>query len=439
MTAARRLLAGLVPAALITLGLGAASSLATASPSVAGHVTTKVTRLELPKAFTPVAPKGGHDLYHCSLLDPKVTTDQMITQVTFTPGTAWEDHHAILYWVPPSEAAAARTMNKNGQGWTCFGGPGIGGTGSVADLGATAWLGAWGPGHGTTVEPAGTGMPLPAGSLIVMQIHYNLLAGHAPDRSKVTLDTVPAATSGLIPLHIDLYPAPIDVPCPSNVQGQLCDRAASLRDIGRRFGQSAVNFDNLLEAVCSNGTPVASDTASCTWPIGSSAYVWDVTAHMHLLGVSFTVTLNPGTPQARVLLNVPSYDFHYQRSYDLANPVLVGPGDHIQVSCTFNPELRSELPYLSSLPPRYVLWADGSSDEMCLAILGVTTMLPAGVSPSTVSAAVPTAPSWPAALARAAAVAPAAFLGGEGFLPAGSRGASRSQLRDIAQRFPFCG
>jgi hypothetical protein len=30
------------------------------------------------------------------------------------------------------------------------------------------------------------------------------------------------------------------------------------------------------------------------------------------------------------------------------------------------------LPQLSGLPPRYVVWGDGSSDEMCLGLLTAT-------------------------------------------------------------------
>ncbi len=386
----------LVAAVLVVGGAAGAASAARSAPRASGTIT-----LELPKAFNPIPPRGGHDLYHCALLDPKVTTDQMITSTTFTPGTPFEVHHAVMYWVPPSQAGAARKLDGGGRGWTCFGGPGIGGVGTIADLGATSWLSGWGPGHGTDKEPAGTGMPLPAGSLIVMQIHYNLLAGHKPDRSKLVLQTVPAAGSGLLPLKIDLYPTAIDVPCPTGVTGKLCSRAASLADIGKRFGKNAVTFDNILEDVCHRGTPVASDTTSCTWPVASTAYIWRITPHMHLLGVSFRVTLDPGTANQKVLLNVPIYNFHYQRAYDMSSPVQVGPGDRIQVSCTFNPLLRGELQYLKNLPPRYVLWADGSSDEMCLAIMGVT----ASLTPPNAAALAregPSAPQWPASLVRAA-------------------------------------
>lgn len=397
----RSIVRGWISFAVAVLVVGAAAGVAAAA-GAAPHVTSTTITMELPKAFNPIPPPGGHDLYHCALLNPKVTTDDMITSTTFTPGTPFEVHHAVMYWVPPSQAAAARKMNDGGKGWTCFGGPGIGGVGTIADLGSTAWLSGWGPGHGTDKEPTGTGMPLPAGSLIVMQIHYNLLAGHKPDRSKLTLKVVPAAGSGLLPLKIDLYPTAIDIPCPKGVTGKLCSRSASLADIGKRFGKSAITFDNLLEEACHGGVPVASDTTSCTWPIFSTAYIWRITPHMHLLGVSFRVTLDPGTANQKVLLNVPSYDFHYQRAYDMSSPVEVGPGDKLQVSCTFNPVLRSELPYLKDLPPRYVLWADGSSDEMCLAIMGVTDSLTPPSNAALAKDGVPT-PQWPTLLVREAA------------------------------------
>lgn len=433
----RRLFFAVAPVLLVILGLTVLPMTASTAVSSRPHVASNTITMELPKAFNPVAPKGGHDLYHCALLNPNVTTDQMITSIDFVPGNAREDHHAILYWIPPSLAAAAQTMNNNGKGWTCFGGPGVGGGSSIADLGATAWLGGWSPGHGATNEPAGTGMPLPAGSLIVMQIHYNLLEGHWPDQSKVTLTTVPTASANLIPLHIDLYPAPMDLPCPAGKHGTLCNRAASLKDIGKRFGASAITFDNLLEDVCHGGVPVVGDTAYCTWGVGKSAYIWYITPHMHLLGVSFKVTLITNSAAPRVLLNVPSYDFHYQRSYDMAKPVLVVPGDSLKVSCTYNPVLRSTTPYLKSLPPRFVLWADGSSDEMCLGIVAVSTVLPAGVTASTAQE-VPTPPSWPAALAVAATKSSAAFLGTMDYTPTRNEYVRQGILERVEASFPTC-
>jgi hypothetical protein len=52
--------------------------------------------------------------------------------------------------------------------------------------------------------------------------------------------------------------------------------------------------------------------------------------------------------------------------------VAVTPQDRIQVTCTYNPRLRQEIPYLRDLPAQYITWGDGSADEMCLAIVAMT-------------------------------------------------------------------
>ena len=92
---------------------------------------------------------------------------------------------------------------------------------------------------------------------------------------------------------------------------------------------------------------------------------------MHLLGRTMTITLDPGTPKAQVLLDVTNFNFHYQRSYNLSKSVPVGPGDKLQVTCSYDPTLRQELPSLRNLPPRFVTWGDGSSDEMCLGLVNL--------------------------------------------------------------------
>jgi len=180
---------------------------------------------------------------------------------------------------------------------------------------------------------------------------------------------VPASTP-LKPLHLDLLPAPPDIPCPAGVTGPLCNRLASLADIGQRFGKSQVQFVNILEQICGRNPvdPPGGDSTSCVWP-ASPGQIVRVTAHMHLLGRSMQMVLDPGTPKAQTLLDVTNYNFDYQRSYNLAKPVTVVQGDTIEVTCTYNPQLRQQLPQLRKLPPRYVTWGDGSSDEMCLGLV----------------------------------------------------------------------
>ena len=49
-------------------------------------------------------------------------------------------------------------------------------------------------GVGADDLPKGTGVTLPAGSLVIMQVHYNLLVGDKPVKNSLVLQTVPAST-----------------------------------------------------------------------------------------------------------------------------------------------------------------------------------------------------------------------------------------------------
>jgi signal peptidase I len=95
---------------------------------------------------------------------------------------------------------------------------------------------------------------------------------------------------------------------------------------------------------------------------------------MHLLGQSIELQLNPGTSSARTLLDIPRWDFHWQNAYTLAKPVVAKPGDVVRVTCRYDVSKRAKRPHGSVIPrtPRYVLWGEGTTDEMCLGILQVT-------------------------------------------------------------------
>ena len=81
------------------------------------------------------------------------------------------------------------------------------------------------------------------------------------------------------------------------------------------------------------------------------------------------ITLNPGTARQSTLMNVPRYDFNYQKATNLWKWVKVTPGETVKLTCTYDPKLAQELPTLRKLPPHYVTWGDGSSDEMCLGLM----------------------------------------------------------------------
>ena len=88
---------------------------------------------------------------------------------------------------------------------------------------------------------------------------------------------------------------------------------------------------------------------------------------MHLLGKAIKLELNP-SKNAKVLLDIPRWDFHWQRGYTLETPIEISKGDVIRLTCTWNNSKENQ-PYINGkqLEPRYTVWGEGTTDEMCLA------------------------------------------------------------------------
>ena len=286
-------------------------------------------------------------------------------------------HHEITYAVPPDLVAEAEAQNAGGKGWTCFGESSLSGPSASRSLdGGTPWLTAWGPGHDLSKEPTGTGAPMPAGSLVIVQEHYNLLAGDKPVRSKLTL-AYRAGHHPAAPASSRAGRRAAGHPVSGRGHRARCAAAsAELASVGQRFGTSQELLVDGLEELCGRNVddPPVGDTTTCTWPIRGQGNIVELAPHMHLLGVGMKFVLNPGTPTQRTLLDVTDYDFHYQRGYDLAKPVAVGPGDTIGITCTYDPSREQQLPILEHVPAHFVTWGDGSTDEMCLGLVFMTPL-----------------------------------------------------------------
>ncbi|HXW34088.1 MAG TPA: hypothetical protein VEJ87_05870 [Acidimicrobiales bacterium] len=364
-------------AVVIVVGVLGAVALSNTSGKTSTSTSSVISTVSVASPrYTPKAAIGATDDYHCTLVNPHITRNSYVISSQFRPGSP-EVHHAVLSLVPPSQTAAAVAANAatGGKGWTCFGAPSLPNA-SLATFFSTPFLAVWAPGHGADVLPKGTGIALPKGSLVIEQVHYNLLVGDKPVTNGLVLHTVPVSTP-LLPMQSQYLIAPPNIPCPAGVTGPLCNYQASLNYLDQRFGSDGVVMAKGIDEICGENPndPPTGDTATCTWSIGSNGYIVRIQPHMHLLGVSFSMVLNPGTPQAKTILNVPNYDFNYQKAYNVA-PIAVSRGERVQIHCTYNPELEQELPILRKAPPHFVTFGDGSSDEMCVGVTWQTSSVP---------------------------------------------------------------
>jgi hypothetical protein len=288
-----------------------------------------------------------------------------VTSAVVTPQRTHQVHHVILFDAAGPNAVEARTLNarSGGKGWTCFGGPGLTETRASADtatserLGAPQWISAWVPGHTNNSLPDGTGVKVGAGDLIVMQVHYN---GHhgapRPDRSTVKLTF---SDGPLTPLDTYLLPAPVELPCTNGKTTGACSRDVEFQRQVKAYGADAAVISIGLLYLCKQSIPGAvGPTSTCTRTVQRPLRIYGVAGHMHLRGVDIRVELNGQT-----LLHIPRWDFHWQDAYYLSQPVDANVGDALKVTCRFdNSKVK---------PMRYVLWGEGTTDEMCLGVLQV--------------------------------------------------------------------
>ncbi|MSZ02249.1 MAG: monooxygenase [Actinobacteria bacterium] len=336
----------------------------------------KTYSVKMTKAHLPAAPNNGTDDYRCFLLDPKVSEDSIIRTIQFIPQKKNYVHHAIVFRVTDADLPQAITEDKNGTGWPCFGGTGLGGM--LSTFVSSPWLSSWAPGRGKDISPAGYGTPFKKGERFVLQVHYNLLAAQGgkleTDQSKIVMEVIPAKGAKIKQLHVELFPAPVELACPAGVTGPLCDRRQSLIDLASRTSTMSAFESAGINVICGQNPnkPTPSLVSRCDKLVNSNFNIIAAGPHMHLLGRSLKMTLNPGQPDEKNILNVTNYNFDDQSSTVLKTPVAVKAGDTIRVECTFDPTLRQKIPQLKTLEPRYVTWGEGSSDEMCLGVIAAT-------------------------------------------------------------------
>ena len=86
--------------------------------------------------------------------------------------------------------------------------------------------------------------------------------------------------------------------------------------------------------------------------------------HAHELGSAFRMTLDPGTGDELVLLDIDRWDFDWQFVYEPVDELYVTSDQTVRIECTWDRSLRDP-----NLEPAHVIWADGTDDEMCFATL----------------------------------------------------------------------
>ncbi|MCA9714383.1 MAG: hypothetical protein H6713_14600 [Myxococcales bacterium] len=286
-------------------------------------------------------PEGGlfaeFDEYRCFLIDPDLERDVYLTAYDVMPGNPALVHHVLAMPVDPNldvgggqtnldviEALDAESPDRDG--WPCFG---VAGDGVEVDGIPITWA----PGQGVVSFPEGTGFRVKQDDLLVVQIHYNMASPEVLGQSDSSSVRMRFADSVEREGFFELPDGFLDT--------LFSGDPASLP-----AGQSSVKFtwdmqlDGYLE-----------------WLNIDSLDVYGVFPHMHEFGRKIQMTVDHGDGQGpQCAADVQRWDFDWQLYYFYEEPLTLGPGSSIEVTCDFNTEGMDE--------PLWPGW--GTYNEMCL-------------------------------------------------------------------------
>lgn len=314
--------------------------------------------VQLDEPYTP--PADLLDDYRCFALPLEIGEPMFVVGYEFFPDVAEMAHHAIFYVVDAGSERAIqqREAADDEPGWPCYGGIGL----RVRHDS----FGGWAPGAMPLRFPAGTGFRIESGQQIVLQMHYNLSINRQPDLSQIVLE-LESGRRDLDEIMLLSMSAPVEIPCPTGVAGAQCERGTAIERVGDLYGEDArYTPDYLLYACGQSLTDYAENrgeaaTGYCDMTVPSPLTIFDASGHMHELGSSFRFELNPDSDDALALLDIPRWDFHWQGNYQFAEPLTVARGDILRMTCDWDNRLSDE--------PRYVVWGEGTTDEMCFGTL----------------------------------------------------------------------
>jgi hypothetical protein len=257
------------------------------------------TILEVPRAFE--VPAKGAVEYQYFVVPTGFHEDRWVQAVEARPSNRAVVHHAVVY------------IREPGSTWTH--GP------TKSDI-----LTVYAPGSAPEVWPPGMAKLIPAGSDLVVEVHYTPNGKPATDREHIALVFAKSPPE---------------------------KRILTLQMANERF-------------LIPPGVPDHRVTVSGTLP--NDALLLGLFPHMHLRGKAFEFTRirDDGTPET--LLKVPKYNFYWQLSYRLATPMLLKKGTRLEWIAWFDNSTNNPL---NPDPSVAVSYGEQSWEEMMVGFFDV--------------------------------------------------------------------
>jgi hypothetical protein len=287
--------------------------------------------LTVPEEITVGA--AGRDFFRCVVLPTNLSEDKYVTAIEMRPGNPRVLHHTLNFIDLTGKGRELQQKEKERvkQPDEQDGGPGYTVSMGVGFL-PQGGLAGWAPGQMARVLPEGTGYLLPKGADVVVQCHYHRTGRVEKDKTS-----------------IGLYFA----------KKPVTHRFQSMVIQGRFL---FVPADDPKFAV-HGGIVVLED---CT--------LHSVMPHMHMLGKSVKVTVEPPDGKPFTLIAINDWEYNWQETYFLKEPLALKAGTKLRVEAIYDNTAKN--PNNPFHPPRAVIFGEQTDNEMCFVFLGATSDRP---------------------------------------------------------------
>ncbi len=243
-------------------------------------------------------PASGEVKYQYPTAANPLTEGRWVKAATLMPGDRRGVHHILAGYIPGAPKA---------------------GPASAAQWEAN--YGEYAVGGESFIVPDGIGIYLPPGGHMGFQMHYTPYGKEAVDHSKMGLY---------------FYP-----------KGETPERVMRHSVIADNFIELPPNVDRHEEIAYSK--------------FPKDAMLYSVFLHTHYRGLAGKLDLVLPDGTRKQLINLPRYDFNWQRTYDFKEPILVPAGAKLVATYIYDNSVRNAA---NPNPNEKVIWGDQSWEEM---------------------------------------------------------------------------
>jgi hypothetical protein len=264
----------------------------------------------------PYTLSSNGEIYRYFAIRPNFTDTVYISQIEVIPGLPDLVHHADIHYDLTGQSYTNDSMSST---------PGFGG-GLVSNY----YINAWQPGGNIVKYPPGWGVAVPPGADFVLEIHYGAGGAGQTDTTKMNLRFITSGINNFRAIKVGWL---LNNPIPA--QGPLVIPPNVITNFDQQSQQ--INGDKSFIAVC---------------------------PHMHGLGKSYKVWFKTLSGDSVPLVDIPEWEFHWQKYYFFRKIQKVPSGSMIYAKASFDNTANN--PHNPNDPPATVYAGALTTDEMLM-------------------------------------------------------------------------